>query len=235
MEPRYRTTATVFVNGTQWGAGGEFSFRGWPKADMHLQPINEAAKKISDYYDRRKYEPSLPPSPVDARTGKIFLPGMLPYLRSRNFPPAMSAIDAPAGMPIYVALWDAEFGGKLIKQGEKFGFGGWPELAMNIKPANAAAKRVMAFLEKYDPEKCPNLPVSPYNFFDGSLWLPEPPEPVPDDNQPVHRAPPRLSPPPIATTAESHPRVISDVAIAAIRRDADRKPFAGAALGPRER
>ena len=117
-DPKYRTTATVFVSGCQFGAGHEFFYRGWPKADMHLEPLNEGARRVSAFYKRHQFEPGLPQSPVDARTGKIFLPGQLPHIPSRNFPPVVSAADAPAGMPIYKSLWDAEFGGKLIKEGE---------------------------------------------------------------------------------------------------------------------
>ena len=239
--PRYKTLKDGVINGALHFAGTEVkNFYGWPR-EGELEPLNIAASAIFNYFSRNRTQAFLPKSPWDAAAGRFYLPGMLHHIRGRRFPPAVSASEAPASAPRYRMLsYDGEeFAGKRIAYKEIFSFFGWPEFGMRAEPVNHAAKAVVKYYEANQGH--PALPPSPFNQFDDALWLPQLPELAVPEERPRREFHSEPYPKELTPSAWSgkNPELpvatISPRAMAEIRREASRKPFSGAATGPRPR
>ena len=61
---RYRTTDFVSLP-APYAANTEVTYRGWPK--QGLEPIDDEAKAISEFYQAHKTSGDLPPSPFVVR------------------------------------------------------------------------------------------------------------------------------------------------------------------------
>lgn len=175
-QPRYRTTKYTFVDGAPYYANSEVVFLGWPKAEFHLEPINEIAERIAAYHGKHRLEPFLPKSPRDSKTGNIYLPAYVPAgPRSMAWPNAIvSESDARPGMPRYRVTSSDGFavGSTVIPAGTEFAYLWWPEEAMGLEPVNDAARAVVAAYEEIAARKM-SITDCPWNEYDGSLWLPK--------------------------------------------------------------
>jgi hypothetical protein len=188
-----------FIAGCPYNLGSVVEFAGWPKRD--LEPADEDARKIFDYYTARRFEPGMPLTPVDPTTGKIYLPAHLPALRGRWFPSAVAPEDVLPSMPQYKMNSGAPlsyhdrgeiahgqmFGRRAVAKGETIAFLGWPEPAMALEPANDAARQVVAYLEAHGASG--DLPLAPWNLFDGTLFLPKLPYREPQNYAGRHTTP----------------------------------------------
>ena len=202
--PTYRIKNDAVIGGALYLKGAIVkNHNGWP--NQNLEPLDDAASTITEYFRTYGNEPFLPDTPYDARSGQIYLPGQLPNVRGRSFPPAIEPDDAPARMPRYRMRSSngAEFGSKRIGYGTVFAYAGWPELTMSIAPANEEARAVLAYFEANHSR--PYFPLSPFNLFDNTLWLPQLPEPEVDDPRPAYvtaPSPKGFTPPPWTTTSK---------------------------------
>jgi hypothetical protein len=185
----------TFIHGTPYRAGAEIEHRGWPggpgisaagaPAGALLDPIDDAAKRITAYWNAHRVDPGLPNSPMD-RAGRFYLPAHLRGMRGRNFPNAVAPEEVVAGMPAYTSTIDqvldwndrteeiprgAMFGRRAIAPGTKIYFLAWPEPEFGLEAANKTAKVVVEYFERGRGRS--DLPPAPWNLFDDELYLPK--------------------------------------------------------------
>ena len=207
--PRYRVIADAFMaNGSLCLKGATVRHDAWPDLQK-LAPADDDARAITEYFRVHRHEAFLPRSPFDARTQKIYLPGQLPSVRGRGFPAAVDEREASPSIPRYkmTSPYGQQFGGKHIPEDAEFAFLGWPEIGMRVEPVNNEAKAVVAYFAEFG--SLPHFPVSPYNCFDGSLWLPALGEPASDENRwPFATPAPRGHTPPPWTSTPKVPAPI---------------------------
>jgi hypothetical protein len=168
--PRYRIkTAIAYVGGAPWPLGAEVDFRGWPN-ERELSPLDDAAKRIFRYWKARRSDPGFPRSPVDAKSGLIYLPSHLPTIQGTWLPAASDRDDLPDA-PRYIVNSGHKFGGRVYEQGAEIVYLAWP-VKWSMKPNNAAARAVVDYMEAHGETE---LPPAPFNEFDDALWLPNEP------------------------------------------------------------
>ena len=181
--PRYRVTAEhAIINSVIYPRDSEFGWSGWPRefADR-VEPINDAASRIFDYWRRHASDPHAPRSPFDSRLGLIFLPALTHCDPRGEWNPPLPA-KPTAGMPTYTTSNPANFGKRAVPPGEVFAFLGWAEPRFGLTPQNEAAHRVVSYFEANAGK--PYFPPSCWNDFTDALHLPDLPEPTPMPNAP---------------------------------------------------
>jgi hypothetical protein len=176
----------VQVGALLWYGGSEIEFGAWPKGALaaKLEPLNEPARKILKYWASQPQPELLPLLPFDA-SGRLYLPATI-HKQQRGRTLWGVAQEITAVTPIYrVRAHEVEVGPprRTMWQGDQVAYLGWP--TSDLEPASVSAERVCAYFAKHGAQR--ELPLSPVNAFDGSLYLPPLPEPT------APRAPPRTS------------------------------------------
>lgn len=188
--PRYRVRAHTegpergsnvrYIGSVPYFVGAEIDFGGWPNPGA-LEPINPAAKKITEFARRNIGNPTRPPSPFNQLLGRIYLPAEMPashsarmgdgegFGRGGALVPADKVVD---GMP----KWKIGFGGlsignKMFNAGDVITFLGWP--LYGFEAANEAARLIADYLAKNSGNDA--MFPSPWCWLNG-LTLPDLPE-----------------------------------------------------------
>jgi hypothetical protein len=142
----------------------------WPMPH-ELEPLNEGAQRIADFWAKHHGCRNFPDRPYDWRlTHRYYLPGDLGWQGRGTLPPFIAIEDAPEGAPMY----------KASARNDQFVFFGWPD--QYWQAASSSAEKIVRYLAEAENATNPMLPLSPWNCFDNSLWLPELPEQKPRDN-----------------------------------------------------
>lgn len=165
--PEYQTTQPVTLLPASYGPGQRVRFAGWPEPHK-LEPLDEAAKRISSYNKRHARDPFLAPSPWDADRQRFLLLAVLPRMESRNAP-ALPDNPSP-DMPRYVAGTPWRYGPRDVRRGETITFLAWPTPILGLIPENEAAQRVLAYFATFEGN--PLLASSPWDEFSAALFLP---------------------------------------------------------------
>ena len=169
--PLYLTKVACYVNCNLYPPDSAVRVLAWPNT-TELEPLNESARKIVAYYQRRRLDPFLPSTPFDRGSGRIYLPAML----------TLACVDEPSwphlppqpdpvlpSMPLYkVTGHKVMVGRDHVERGATVVYLGWPRLFM--EPANEVAQRIVEWVASAKGRI--NLPPSPWNDFDNELWLP---------------------------------------------------------------
>jgi hypothetical protein len=156
--PVYRARRYFTAGGIGWKEGEIVErFTGWPTGA--LEPQNLGAERICEFFSKHQNCRSLPDRPFDWRgTQKFYLPYLL-YVDRGWLPEFLERY----GAPMYRA--DIQFADR-TRSGEVT-FLGWPR--DHYKPANKAAEKVIQYLESAGNRP---LPLSPWDEYSRSLWLP---------------------------------------------------------------
>jgi hypothetical protein len=173
--PRYQTiAANAVINHALYPRGAEITMRSWP--DRNVEPINDVARLVAEYYARNRNAPTLPHSPYNPLLGTIYLPAVLPpsapKTRNRDSSERLPSpvIDgATEAMPKYRTHYGRRIGKYEIDEGAQFTFLGWPE--DGFEPVNEPARQVCSYLKanKSHPELLP----APWCCYRQALVLPE--------------------------------------------------------------
>jgi hypothetical protein len=143
--PRYRTTASVFLP-APYAAGAEVSYRGWPLDHLALEPIDDEAKSIAEFYKAHKNGGELPASPfVD---GKLHLPLLgLPRWRLGQSFRDKEAAAAADDRPLMKAVGHSALGASRNTHAA-FTSDRWPDA--DVEPLNEQARQVAEFAASWD-------------------------------------------------------------------------------------
>ena len=209
--PRYRIVADiVFISGCEFRRGAETTSRAWPSRDM--EPLNEPARRIENFWARYQAFPLFPTSPVAGAHG-FFLPAILP----RSGGPALKRVDAfnlpgthlvspvPAdqvtpAMPTYKIANPHKrqhVGNHEYKPGSDFAWLAWPDPDEGFLPTNEQARRVVAYVAQYKDH--PSILSAPWCWFRQDIYLPA----LPTVGKSGHAREPLSPPMPIPTAHES--------------------------------
>jgi hypothetical protein len=173
--PKYRTTRdNVLIDSMLYDKGAEREIAGWPPRGPILSgalvPADDAARRITQYFAKKWMDPWLPKAP-HRDGGKFFLPATAAAKSWRHeFPAAVAPEDERPGMPRYRVANENRFGRQHYAAGAEFAFLGWPEAAFGLSPLNEPACALADYFETN--REHPDLPASPWNLFDDSLYLP---------------------------------------------------------------
>jgi hypothetical protein len=167
--PKYKVLKFVAFSGIPYKEGAELvGHTLWP-LPHELEPLNEGARRCADFWAKYHGCRNFPDRPYDWRLmGQFYLPGSLGWQGRGTLPDFIAIENAPEGAPMY----------KASARNDRFVFFGWPD--QYWRAASSSAERVVAYLA--ENVNHPILPLSPWNCFDNSLWLPELPEQKPRDN-----------------------------------------------------
>ena len=144
--------------------GRVVDFFGWPEIRT-MKAVNEPARRIYEFAKIHQFNNARPLTPQDAIGGAIYLPVLVGGYREGQ--------AVTTGMPRYIAPnHNFELRGRFVPMGQEFAWVAWP--AFGLESANEAAARVVDYLEAN--REHPRLPLSPWNDYDNSLWLPDLPE-----------------------------------------------------------
>jgi hypothetical protein len=167
--------ADLVVINAPFGKGAEVDFLGWPKRS-ELEPINVAAQRVADYYNKRRTHPCLPKTPWNNDLKAINLPAVLPasapetrHAEAGSRLPNPVVKDPTEDMPRYRARYGMRVGKYHVDQGMFFHFLGWPEDGMD--PDNTPAERVVLYFGENRGN--PKLLPSPWCEFISGLLLPK--------------------------------------------------------------
>jgi hypothetical protein len=141
----------------------------WPKA-FELAPHNESARRIAAYYAKHQMDRLLPARPYDDAASAFYLPAVIPDPSFTWSHPYIGP-DAMPGAPQFVSDHPQAFaGGVVINAGRPFV---WLLFRLDERwqAANDAGRRVLDFLDANGAGHL-NLPISSFNLYDDSLWLP---------------------------------------------------------------
>src|SRR5262245_47413918 len=167
--PRYRTTRFTAYGGIPYKegsvVGGVVGHTLWP--DPWLEPLNEGARRIADYFAKNHANRLLPARPFDHDVAHAFhLPGFLRDAH-RGWLPEYREV---AGAPRYTTSGAVAFSDRSVDGRKGFPWLGWP--LERSRMANEAAERVLQYLA--DNEEHPLLPkvLAPWDDYSRGLWLP---------------------------------------------------------------
>lgn len=172
IEPPEGQTVVV-LNSSVMRAGAEVDHLGWPPEG--LAPLDDEAKKISDYASKHAFNPRRPLRPTDPSTNQFYLPGCYPQFGGG--PPSAALVDDAAArveMPRYVMHHDLCLTHRRpVPGGTPFYFIGWPDDWMH--PENSAAREVVDYYGQHKGHA--QLRPSPWCVMREGLFLPDLPAP----------------------------------------------------------
>src|SRR6266566_6322603 len=152
---KYRVLSPVFSGACLYDVGSVIEHTGWPIGGQ-LEPLDDEARRVRDYYVKHHAKPYFPASPFNSIIGDIFLPELPGIDPSAIWVGAEVSIEPLEGAPRYQALHYVQFGRLILSPGEEVSFLGWP--GANLYPINEAAHRVSDYYEQHRDDL--NLPES---------------------------------------------------------------------------
>lgn len=159
---RYRTTDFVSLP-APYAANTDVTYRSWPR--QALEPINDEAKKISEYYNAHKGSGDLPDSPFV--NGKLHLPllGLPMWKLGESYKKIES--NPNNGEPMILRALGHSVMGSYRQTHSSFTSDRWPE--KDVLPVNEHARLIVDYMKQnpagpfehpaWDSERhCVNVP-----------------------------------------------------------------------------
>ena len=145
--------------------GTVVEFLGWPDL-LHMEPTNEPARRIYKFQKAHQFDSAKPPVPHDPIGGAIYLPVLVDgYREGKNATPEM---------PRYIARnRNVDLRSRVIPVGMEFAWVSWPIFGIEASQRTSGTCRRIS---RCANREHPRLPISPWNDFDDTLWLPDLPE-----------------------------------------------------------
>jgi hypothetical protein len=175
MQPLYRAGAeTIFIGKTLCRPGATAVWSGWPSKEMRgVQPVNEPARKIYDWYVRHVDHGPIPASPYSNKHARYLLPAVLDLPVAPvgdQLPTFVAPVVEMPGMPRWRSWTDVRSGARVVPRGQEFIFLGWPA-SVFLDASNAPAEEVQAYWRYalHHPAREP----APWDEFSDSLFMPQ--------------------------------------------------------------
>ena len=174
-KPKYRNNAgeVIAINGTLYPPGAVIGSAEWPK-NFGLRAVNESGRRVMRYFQRRRFAPFFPPSPM-TRDGTIFLPAIMHPIPSFevSLPGLPPDFDVSPDAPVYRCNSALRVGHREYAIGEHAVYLGWPTPLLR-EPVNEAAAAVARYYKTNAEHGA--LLSCPWNLYTDSVFLPALPD-----------------------------------------------------------